>query len=165
MLKTSEDINTQSLEDVFFDFKSNLLPSTFVSRMLTDIDPYVLNRRVVEINTAICVVICPQDTFAHLGEIPKAKVDSTLNSLVTEDKEEADFEDAVKFFNANRETFVKEYENKFIAIMNDRVVDSDDDFSALAERVYEKYGYRSIYMPKVTKEAEVAHMPTPFLRK
>ena len=97
----------------------------------------------------------PWNTLEDFGE----------HEEVVERSDSEEFEEAVKFFNANKERLVKDYKNKFIAIVDNEVVDFDEDFSGLAERVYKKYGYRSIYMPKVTREPEVAHIPTPFLRK
>lgn len=79
--------------------------------------------------------------------------------------ESVEFEEAIKFFEANKEEFLEEYENKFIAIINNKIVDFDEDFSALAERVFGKYGYKDVYIPKVTRETQVFKIPTPFLRK
>ncbi|GFP43604.1 hypothetical protein HKBW3C_02734, partial [Candidatus Hakubella thermalkaliphila] len=53
------------------------------------------------------------------------------------------------------------YDNKYVAILDNKIVDSDEDFSSLAKRVYAKFGYRAIYMPKVTREEEVIHIPSP----
>ena len=75
------------------------------------------------------------------------------------------FEPAVAFFEQHREALLQEYEDRFIAIIDDKVVDSDVDRIALAHRVYEKHGYKAIYMPKVERTPRVVRIPTPFLRR
>lgn len=75
------------------------------------------------------------------------------------------FEAAVAFFEQHREKLLEDYQGKFVAIVDQKVVDSDTDGVALALRVYEKYGYREIYMPKVERTPRVVNIPTPFLHR
>lgn len=75
------------------------------------------------------------------------------------------FEAARAFFEQHRDELLKDYEGKSIAIIAGKVVDSDVDRIALAHRVYEKYGYKAIYMPKVERTRRVVQIPTPFLRR
>jgi len=42
------------------------------------------------------------------------------------------------------------YEGKYVAVLNGQVVDSDIDERALVQRVYQKFGYKPIYVPLVT---------------
>ncbi len=65
------------------------------------------------------------------------------------------------WFEANRTRLVRRYRNEYVAIVNRKVVDHDPDFSALARRVFAKYGVRSIAMPKVTPEERIVRIPTP----
>ena len=58
------------------------------------------------------------------------------------------------------ERLVTLYEGQFVAIIDDSVADSDADFSELANRVYAKYGYKDIFMPKV-KERKTAEIRSP----
>ncbi|MBI2886018.1 MAG: hypothetical protein HYY02_02290 [Chloroflexi bacterium] len=74
------------------------------------------------------------------------------------------FEPAVAFFARHRDELLRGYEGKFIAIIDEKVVDSDVDRVALAHRVYAKHGYKAIYMPKVERTPRVVRIPTPFLR-
>lgn len=41
---------------------------------------------------------------------------------------------------------------KYVAVLNSNVIDSDDDLSALAIRVYAAQGYRPIFMPYIGEE-------------
>jgi len=75
------------------------------------------------------------------------------------------FEPAVAFFEQHREELLQKHEGRFIAIVDDKVVDSDVDRIALAHRIYEKHGYKAIYMPKVERTPRVVRIPTPFLRR
>jgi hypothetical protein len=66
------------------------------------------------------------------------------------------------WFTANRKRLARRYRGEYLAIINKRVVDHDADFSALALRVFAKYGSQPIAMPKATPEERVVHIPTPF---
>ncbi len=87
---------------------------------------------------------------------------SNPDSLGTHDESEerAAFEEDWAYYEANRESFLGEYEGKYIALINKRVVDSDVSFSDLAKRVYEKYGYKAIVMTKVEAKPEVVRIPS-----
>lgn len=77
--------------------------------------------------------------------------------------ERAEFYEAIRYFEANKEGLLRQYEGKFVAILHDEVVDSDEDFEALGERIIKKFGSRDILVRRVTKEPEVIYIPTPFL--
>jgi hypothetical protein len=65
------------------------------------------------------------------------------------------------WFNVNRKRLARRYRGEYLAVIKKRVVDHDADFSALAQRVFAKYGSRPIAMPKATPEERVIHIPTP----
>lgn len=75
---------------------------------------------------------------------------------------ESVFDSDVRFYKEHFHQLLSMYEGKFIALVAGQVVDSDVDFSRLAERVYAKFGYRDIFMPKV-EEPRVISMPSPRL--
>lgn len=70
-----------------------------------------------------------------------------------------------KIFEANKDKYLDEYEGKHIALMNGVVLDFDNVFSNLAKRVYEKYGYKAIFMPLVTKKRSHHILPPKLKRK
>lgn len=76
-----------------------------------------------------------------------------------------EFQEGKAFWEANRQKLLDKYEGKYIAILNREVVDTDDDFSILAERVYSRYGYKDIYMPKVERKRTILHVPTPQIKR
>ena len=45
---------------------------------------------------------------------------------------------------------LKAYEGKYVAILNAKVVDSDEEKSALAQHLYRRFGYQPIYVQLVT---------------
>jgi hypothetical protein len=57
------------------------------------------------------------------------------------------------------------YRDKFVAFVKGMLVDSDLDKVALMNRVYEKYGYITIFVKKVERKEHVFEVPSPELRK
>jgi len=85
-----------------------------------------------------------------------------LRGLLTEIVE---FREAKAFFETNISKLLDKYEGKYITILNREVVDADEDFSLLAKRVYSRYGYKDIYMPKVERKGTILRIPTPHVKK
>ena len=73
------------------------------------------------------------------------------------------FEESMAFFEKHKDELLRNYEGTYIAIIDNEVVDSDEDGVALALRVYEKYGYKAIYMPKVEREPRKFRIVSPRL--
>lgn len=73
------------------------------------------------------------------------------------------FERNKNSFNRFKETLLynKDYANKFIAIIDGKIVDSDYDRSELAERVYTDYGYVPLFIGKVVKQRRYRELPSP----
>jgi hypothetical protein len=55
------------------------------------------------------------------------------------------------------------YRNKFVAVVDGKVVDSDYNDGALAERMYRKFGYIPLYIGKIATEEETFDVPSPEL--
>ena len=75
------------------------------------------------------------------------------------------FQEAKKYFQENTAQILGKYKGEFIAILDNAVVDHDTEFSELAKRVCEKFGYQSIYMPFVESEPRVLRIPSPRVGK
>lgn len=69
-----------------------------------------------------------------------------------------------KYFEENKASLLKKYKGKYIAILNNRVIGSDKDFSKLAQRVYKKYGYQTVYMPFVEVKKKIFKIPSPRIK-
>lgn len=77
----------------------------------------------------------------------------------------AKFQEARKYFQENKTQILEKYRGNFIAILDNSVVDHDREFSELAKRVYEKFGYQTIYMPFVEAQPSVLSIPSPRVGK
>ncbi len=73
------------------------------------------------------------------------------------------FQQAVAFYESHLEDLLSKYEGVYIAILDRRVIDSDDTFNELAQRVYAKFGYRDIFMPKARRKPRTISIPSPRL--
>jgi hypothetical protein len=60
-----------------------------------------------------------------------------------------------------RSELLKTHKGQFVALLNNQVVDADAEIGALASRVYARFGYRPIYMQKVTEQPRVARISSP----
>ena len=58
---------------------------------------------------------------------------------------------------------LKTHKGQFVAILNGELVDSDDNQSALANRVYDKHGYRTMLIRKVVEHEPIYFMGGPQL--
>ena len=71
---------------------------------------------------------------------------------------------AQKYYEEHKESLFRKYEGKYIAILNNKVIGSDKDFPKLAQRVYKKYGYQTIYMPFVEVKKKIFKIPSPIIK-
>jgi hypothetical protein len=67
-------------------------------------------------------------------------------------------------YEKKKDEYLDKYEGKYIAFLYGEMRDYDKDLPTLAKRVYEKYGYRAIYMPLVTKDEVKYKMISPKYR-
>ncbi len=79
-------------------------------------------------------------------------------------KDASILEVAKKYYIEHKESLLKKYKSKYIAILNNKVVGSGKDFSKLAERIYKKFGYQTIFMPFVTEQKRVIRIPSPRIK-
>lgn len=56
---------------------------------------------------------------------------------------------------------LKTHPGKWVAIVDGQLVDSDDDEDALVQRVYAKYGHRTIFVEEVRETPRVYEFPSP----
>ena len=75
------------------------------------------------------------------------------------------FEEGKAYYEKNKDLLARRYDGEYIAIWDNEVMDHDTSFSALAQRVYKKLGYVSIYMPFVTSKRRVLRFESPRVRR
>ncbi len=68
-----------------------------------------------------------------------------------------------QFFLSIRDELVRNetYHDKFVAVLDGRVIDLDSDEAALAERCYREHGYTPIYIDKVERIKRIINLPSP----
>ena len=62
---------------------------------------------------------------------------------------EPELEEDMAWYAENQSKLAKKYPNEYVAIVHAAVADHDANFSALAERTFERYGDETIFMPRV----------------
>jgi hypothetical protein len=77
-------------------------------------------------------------------------VDLRLKQEADTSAQEARFDAERRAFWAMHAQLLKGYEGKYVAILNGKIVDCDEDKHALATRLYDKFGYQPIYVQLVT---------------
>ncbi len=114
----------------------------------------------------------PIFTFPGLGNMP---VEEDIFSRGTEELEEVEVERFVpsqenvlelskKYYQEHKESLLKKYKGRYIAIFNNKVIGLGKDFSKLAQRIYKKYGYQTIYIPFVDTREKVVRIPSPRIK-
>jgi hypothetical protein len=63
-----------------------------------------------------------------------------------------------QLFDQAKPLLLKQYLDEYVAFEDGRVLDHDVDEQQLAERVYERYGYRDLLMKQVTVEEPVYYI-------
>ncbi|HKP63263.1 MAG TPA: DUF5678 domain-containing protein [Polyangiales bacterium] len=70
-----------------------------------------------------------------------------------------------RWYEKQRERLVREYDGEYVAIIGQSVIDHDEDFEALAERVFASQGARNIFMPLVGKARPAARVRSPRVQR
>ncbi len=69
------------------------------------------------------------------------------------------------WYEANKRKLLRKYAGQYVAIVDGNVVDHDKEFAPMAQRVFQRYGVRAIFMPKVVPGRRVVHLPSPQLAR
>ena len=74
---------------------------------------------------------------------------------------EEELRGSMEWFGANRADLRERYAGRYVAILESEVIDDDEDFEALATRVFEKVGVKPIFMPRVVEGEEQVRVRSP----
>lgn len=88
---------------------------------------------------------------------PTPREESSLPSV----PRSALFETEKRFLAQNWGPLKTMYHRRYVAILGESVLDSDSDFSALADRVFRKFGYQRIFMPFIEEPERVYEIRSP----
>jgi len=121
------------------------------------------------------------NTTLYLRDIPKTLVRDlkaraalrgmTLTDLVIETLSRSAGDDGLAalrpleadmtWYEAHKPNLLRRYRGEHLAILNKRVIDHDENFDALARRVFATIGVRSIFMPLCVDPEPVFHFHSP----
>jgi hypothetical protein len=93
--------------------------------------------------------------------LAKVVTDALVRSSDTDESADDDLAEAIDWYAQNRARLLRRYRGEYLAILGDRMLDHDEDFAALAERVFRTIGERPVYMPKVGAEEELVRVRSP----
>lgn len=98
---------------------------------------------------------------SEYGAVSRESTAELPETTVTDEKELSVFDEARRYFEEQKQSLLEQFAGRYVAIIHAQVVDSDADFGELAIRVYERFGYRAIYMPFVSERRRVVRIPSP----
>lgn len=67
----------------------------------------------------------------------------------------------IDWYESNKSALLERHEGEHLAVVGQEVVDHDPDLEALAARVAERYGSRSVYMPRCERSPRAAQVRSP----
>jgi hypothetical protein len=106
---------------------------------------------------------------ARRGSTLAAFVSETIERGLMEpggdDEGAAELRDAMRWYERNRARLLARHAGEYVAIVGRRVLDHDPDFAALAGRVFERLGVRSVFMPYVQAPERRARLRSPRVRR
>jgi len=72
-----------------------------------------------------------------------------------------EWEQGQQAFKQMQSKLLKTHKGQFVAVLDNQVIDADSEIGTLARRVYARFGYRPIYMQKVTEQPRAARIFSP----
>ena len=70
-----------------------------------------------------------------------------------------------KRYENEKNKYLKDYEGKYIALLNGKLLGSDNKLSNLAKKVYDNIGYKAVFMTLVTRREKPYRMSSPKLKQ
>lgn len=110
-------------------------------------------------SSSIQLIFIVSQTFINNFPAPKNPYLREESQSLSPEIDPSFFEEERAFLQM-KDSLYEKYPEKYVAIKDGKVVDSDEDNSALAERVYRKFA-PPIFIDKVTREKRVAYLISP----
>lgn len=107
-------------------------------------------------------------TFERLAQLLAKRCDIHVceeHAVRAEPAAKYTFEEGKAYYERNKDILTRKHNGEYIAIWDNEIMDHDTSFSALAQRVYKKLGYVSIYMPFMTSKRRVLRFESPKIRR
>jgi hypothetical protein len=107
---------------------------------------------------------------ARKGTTLTAVVLDALGDAVGQADDSADVDDAetlghmaqdMEWYEQNKQRLLKRYRGQYLAIVDQRVVDHDSSFSALARRTFSRFGQRPVFLPQCQPGERTVRVSSP----
>jgi hypothetical protein len=76
-----------------------------------------------------------------------------------------DLSSDMRWYEKNRARISRDHAGEYIAVLDRKIIDHDESFEALAERVFAREGARNIFMPLVAPAKRALRAPSPRLSR
>lgn len=86
-----------------------------------------------------------------LGRWVSEQLAHATEGTIAHDPNGASLYTDMEWFEANRLKLDRKYAGQYVAVVDQKIVDHAAEFDPLARRVFERFGVRSICMPKVDR--------------
>jgi len=123
--------------------------------------------------TATYTSITQQVEVTVFADFETSETFGILTTGMTQQRNDKTPVDSADSFDKERGAFLQmketlladsSYRDKYVAILNSSVVDSDEDEIKLLKRVYGRFGYLPVYVEKVQDKTRIAEISTPEIR-
>ncbi len=98
---------------------------------------------------------------ATLGAFVAHALRRRLAAGAAPDADGASLEASERWYGRNAQRLLRRYPGKWLAIIDERLVDSDADWEALSDRVFDRFGVRSFFMPRAEAGERVVKLRSP----
>lgn len=71
----------------------------------------------------------------------------------------------MQWYRRHQGQLLRDYEGRYVAILNQQVIDHDASFGALSRRVFARLGNRPVYMPKVERKPPEPRLRSPRINR
>jgi hypothetical protein len=104
------------------------------------------------------------DRYFTGGQVPpiiNKRIDFSITQSIDEESKQK-LRQSELYFISHIADLISKYEGKFVAIVDNNVIDSDNNIDSLMVRVYTNFGYRPILMRRVSRDiARSSRLPAP----
>ncbi|MBI2892751.1 MAG: hypothetical protein HYY06_04315 [Deltaproteobacteria bacterium] len=101
--------------------------------------------------TLTSVVLEALESAVRAGDVPDDEAPDDLPLL----------EDDMTWYEAHKPELLKRHRGEYVAVRSRRVIDHDRDFSALARRMFSRFGRGPVYMPRCQAGERIVRLPSP----
>ncbi len=129
----------------------------YPNQMIISKDTFLVWQTIPQNINDLTFYIAPFSTSQEYFKISSDKFLAKPNKLEI-------FERQKLFFEENLNNLLTRYKGKYVAIINEKVVDSSRNEMKLIKKIYKKYGYVPVYIKKVSSEKILLRVSSPRMK-